>query len=308
MNEIASPTAAAGTVLARQPKARSVPEPVPLPDRGAAGDRADIQLPVTIRREPGLAMRRVRTVLTAWLVPLLLLVAWVAASRWDWVPAVLLPAPQDVATTLYQEIASGDIAANLGISLQRVFFGFGVGALLGLALGVAMGLSPLFKDYTYPVLHVFAQVPTLGWLPLLMLLVGIGEELKLVLVAKAVLVPVALNALSGLEGVSKSYAEVAQVFRFNRWQLLSKVIFPAALPPLWNGLRFGLTKAWLTLVAVELLASSEGIGFMTAYARQLMQLDVVLSAVLVVGLVGWGLDRLLAAIETWLLRWRRGGY
>jgi sulfonate transport system permease protein len=171
-----------------------------------------------------------------------------------------------------------------------------------------MGLSPTLKDYVYPLFKAFSQVPVLGWLPLLMLLVGIDEALKVILIAKAALVPVTLNTYHGIRGVPTRFIEVARVLRFNRWQLLSRVVFPAALPTVWNGVRYGLTHAWLALVVVELLASSEGLGFMIVYGRQLFQLDVVMAAVAVVGAAGYLLDRLLAAIELRLLRWRKEAF
>ena len=164
----------------------------------------------------------------------------------------------------------------------------------GLLLGVAMGLSPVFKDYVYPLFKAFSQVPVLGWLPLLMLLVGIDEALKIILISKAALVPIALNTYKGIENVPARYVEVARVLKFSRWQLLTRVIFPAALPPIWNGVRYGFTHAWLALVVVELLASSEGLGYMIVFGRQLFQLDVVTAAVVVVGAVGYVLDCVLA--------------
>jgi sulfonate transport system permease protein len=108
--------------------------------------------------------------------------------------------------------------------------------------------------------------------------------------------------------VPTRHIEVAKVLKFTRWQMLSKVVFPAALAPIWNGVRYGLTHAWLALVVVELLASSEGLGFMIVYGRQLFQLDVVLAAVAVVGAIGYALDKLLALIERWLLTWRREAF
>ncbi len=296
---LASPDPGRAAPLARPQPVRAEPAEPQVPDPSP-------------RRRGGTVLERVRaagaSIAMAWIVPLALLAIWYVASEWHLVSVVLLPPPQSVGLTLYELIENGDITANLSISMQRVLTGFAAGAVVGLALGIGMGLSPLVKDYLYPMVHLFAQVPILGWLPLLMMLVGIGEALKLVLVGKAVLVPVALNTLSGLEGVPRAYAEVARIFGFSRWQMLARVIFPAALPQIWNGLRFGLMKAWLALVAVELLASSEGIGFMTAYGRQLMQLDVVLAAVVVVGLVGWGIDRLLTRVESRLLRWRPDGF
>ena len=245
--------------------------------------------------------------LLAWPVPLVGLVLWYLAARFEWVAPQVLPAPEVVAVTFWDLAQSGELLDNLLISLGRVLAGFAVGLVGGLALGVAMGLSPVFKDYVYPLFKAFAQVPVLGWLPLLMLLVGIDEALKIILISKAALVPIALNTLKGIQNVPNSYIEVARVFGFNRRQMLLKVVFPSAFAPVWNGVRYGFTHAWLALVVVELLASSEGLGYMIVYGRQLFQLDVVMAAVVVVGAVGFALDKLLALAEKRLMRWRKVG-
>jgi sulfonate transport system permease protein len=273
---------------------------------------ASLPLPAVARPSPLAALRGwlpgVGRLLLAWPVPLAVLLLWHIAARNEWIAPQVLPSPEAVAATFVDALQSGELLENLRISLWRVFAGFGAGLAGGLLIGVAMGLSPTFKDYTYPLFKAFAQVPVLGWLPLLMLLVGIDEALKIILIAKASLVPIALNTYKGIQNVPTRYIEVARVFRFSRWQLLTKVVFPAALAPIWNGVRYGFTHAWLALVVVELLASSEGLGYMIVFGRQLFQLDVVLAAVVMVGAVGFVLDKLLALVETRLLRWRRAGF
>ena len=254
---------------------------------------------------PGAALR---DWLLAWPLPLAVLALWALAAHLEWIAPQVLPAPQAVALTFKDALLSGELWANLQVSLLRVLAGFSVGLAGGLLLGVAMGLSPTAKDYLYPTFKAFAQVPVLGWLPLLMLLVGIDEALKVILIGKAALVPIALNTYKGIQGVPTRYIEVARVLGFSRRQLLSKVVFPAALAPIWNGVRYGLTHAWLALVVVELLASSEGLGYMIVYGRQLFQLDVVLAAVAVVGAVGYLLDKLLALAERRLLAWRKEAF
>ncbi|MFM2036400.1 MAG: putative aliphatic sulfonates transport permease protein SsuC [Pseudomonadota bacterium] len=239
--------------------------------------------------------------------PLAVLLLWHLSATWGWTPEQVLPPPAQVFQSFADMAVSGELWSNLQISLVRVFTGFGIGLLAGLALGVVMGLSPTARDYFLPLFKAFAQVPVIGWLPLLMLLVGIDEALKFLLIAKATLVPVTLNTCQGIQGVPNRFIEVARVFGFTRWQLLTKVVFPAATAPIWNGVRYGLTHAWLALVVVELLASSEGIGFLIVYGRQLFQLDVVLASVLAVGIVGFVIDKLLSYTEAWLLSWRKPG-
>lgn len=248
--------------------------------------------------------QRLKRLALAWPFPLAVLLAWQLAAQHEWIPSQILPAPSVVAQTFVDLFETGELQEHTLISLGRVLYGFTLGSLLGVLLGVAMGLSTVAKEYLYPTFKIFAQVPSLGWLPLLMMVLGIDEALKIVLISKAALVPLTLNTYNGLRDVPNRYIEVAKVYGFNRWQLLRKVVLPAAFPPIWNGVRYGLTHAWLALVAVELLASSEGLGFLIVYGRQLYQLDVVLAAVVVVGAVGLLLDKLLALIETRLLRWR----
>jgi sulfonate transport system permease protein len=207
--------------------------------------------------------------------------------------------------TLIDLAKSGDLLMNYGISLGRVTAGFFVGSILGALLGAAMGLSRRFESYVFPLFNALSQVPVLGWLPLAMMVFGIGESLKIVIIAQASLVPVAINVLNGIRRVPAQYVEVARVFEFSRAQFLRKVVLPATVPSLFVGVRYGLTLAWLSLVTVELLASSEGLGFLIVWGRQLFQLDLVLAAIISVGVVGLLLDKGLAALESRLLRWRQ---
>ncbi len=253
---------------------------------------------------PAPAWPSVPPVVIALLFPLTLLALWSISARFGWLPAQILPSPTEVWAALLDLARSGDLARNTGISLLRVVEGFAAGSSLGLLLGIAMGLSPKVEDYVKPLFTAFAQVPTLGWTPFLMLLVAIGEPLKVLVIAKAAFVPVALNTFSGIRAVPPIYAEVGALFRFNRWQLLQKVVLPAAVPPIFTGLRYGLTHAWNALVAVELLASAEGLGYLLVWGRQMFWLDTMMGAMLIIGVVGFLLDRIMATFEARLQRWR----
>jgi sulfonate transport system permease protein len=237
-------------------------------------------------------------------VPASLLALWSLTTQLGWLSPQVLPAPSEVAGALHDLAASGDLARNTGISLLRVVEGFAAGAALGLLLGIAMGLSEAAEDCIKPLFTAFAQVPTLGWIPLLMLLVGIGEPLKVLVIAKAAFVPVTLNTYQGIRAVPSLYREVGALFRFSRWQVLHKIVLPAAVPPIFTGLRYGLTHAWNALVAVELLASAEGLGYLLVWGRQMFWLDTMMGAMLVIGVIGFVLDRVMAALEARLLRWR----
>lgn len=244
----------------------------------------------------------------ALLLPLALLLLWHTAVSRQWVSAQILPPPALVLQTFLDLARSGDLWFELSISLQRVLLGSLLGGLAGLALGLLMGLSRQVEAYLWPLFQAISQVPVLGWIPLLMMLVGIDEALKYLVIAKAVLVPMTINTFAGIRNIPQSYLEVAQVYRFNQLQRLRRVILPAALPSIFTGVRFALTKGWIALVTVELLASSEGIGYLMVDGRQMFQLDLVIVAMLVIGLIGLLLDKGLALIETRLQRWQRQAF
>lgn len=254
------------------------------------------------------ARPRWREAALPWLLPLALLGVWQLGVVQGWVSPQVLPPLAYVYDTLVELGRSGDLWLNASASLQRVLVGFLLGAGLGLLLGAAMGLSPRLKDLLLPTFNALVQIPVLGWLPFALLLFGIGEPLKYVLIAKAALVPVTLATVQLFQEAPQRLVEVARVNGFSQRQIVTHVILPAGIPALFTGLRLGFTKAWLSLVVVELVASSEGLGYLIVYGRQLFQLDLVMAAVVIVGAVGYAIDRLFDALERRLQRgWPTGG-
>lgn len=244
-----------------------------------------------------------------WLLvfPAVALSVWFAGTSWGWLPEQILPRPGDVWGTLVEMLRSGELKTHAGVSLMRVVYGFTCGAAVGFALGAAMGLSRSVDDYVRPLFTAIAQVPALAWIPLVMLLLGIGETLKIVVIAKAAFVPVVMNTSAGIRSVPRALVEVGDTFRFTPWQKLRLVVLPGAIPPIFTGLRYGLTHAWIALVSVELLASSEGLGYLLVWGRQMFWLDTVLVSMAVIGVIGFVTDKLLAAVEKHLQRWRTDG-
>ncbi|MCA8096258.1 ABC transporter permease [Burkholderia contaminans] len=249
------------------------------------------------------AVKRWSWRLAPWLLPALLFALWSIGSARGWIAPQILPPPERVFDSLEDLATSGDLVRHTLISLQRVLVGFAAGTLLGFATGVALGLSRTLEAYVLPSFNAIVQIPVLGWLPFLLLLVGVGEPLKYLLIAHAALVPVTLSTLQGFRQTPPALDEVARVFGYTRRQRIVHVVLPAAIPTLATGVRLAFTKSWLALVVVELVASSEGLGYLIVYGRQLFQLDLVMAAVIVVGAVGLLINRLLDALEA---RLRRG--
>jgi len=243
-----------------------------------------------------------RHVLLGALTPLALLALWAASSRAGLVPQLILPAPATVYESFIALVQSGELFTNLSISVQRVAFGFAAGAGLGLVFGASMGLSPRIERFLRPTFLAIAQIPVLAWIPFLMIIFGIGEALKIVIIAKAALIPATLNTLDGFRNIPRGYLEVGRIYKLNKLQILRSIMLPGALLPVFTGLRYGLTHAWQSLVVVELLASTEGLGYQMVMARQLFQLDVMIATMIVIGIIGFALDKILAQAETSLGR------
>jgi len=237
-------------------------------------------------------------------LPALLYGLWLLAVERRWLPEQILPAPSLVWQSLQELWASGELQGHLLASASRVGWSLAVGGSAGLLLGLAMGLSRTLRDYLFPSFDVVSQFPVLGWIPLLIIFAGIDEALKISAISIAVTVPVAVNTLKGIGNIPPALFEVCRVYRFTPWQVVRRMVLPAAAPSLFNGLRQAVMQAWLTLVFVELLASSEGIGYLMVWGRQLAQLDLVIVGMVLIGAVGVALDLALRTLESWLVRWR----
>lgn len=235
--------------------------------------------------------------------PLLLLYTWQTAVERNWVNTLLLPPPELVWTALKDLYSSGELWSNLSISLSRIGYGFSAGIVIALALGLAMGLSRTAEAYIWPTFKVINLVPVVGWIPLLILLVGIDEALKIILIAKAALVPMTINVFKGVRNISPQLIEVADVYQLGTWSKFKNLVLPGAFLSFIGGLRLSLASAWGALVAVELLASSEGIGYIMVYGRQIFQLDVVLATVVVIGLVGFAFDVFIRLLQKQFRGW-----
>ncbi|HTH96626.1 MAG TPA: ABC transporter permease subunit [Stellaceae bacterium] len=219
-------------------------------------------------------------------LPLALLGLWQLAATRAWVAVQILPPPVMVLGTLRDLIADGTILGNLEISLTRIGIGLGLGVLAGLIFGLLLGLSARAEQYLGPIFRAVALVPSLGWLPILILVFGIGEPLKYLIIAKASFVPMALATANGVRSIPGTYREAGRVLRLGRTTILFRLLLPATLPAIFMGLRLSIGSAWVALVVVEMLAATEGVGYMMTWGRTLFQTDVVLAGMLVIGILG----------------------
>ncbi|WP_081908773.1 ABC transporter permease [Ferriphaselus sp. R-1] len=237
------------------------------------------------------------------LLPILLLGLLEIAARKGWVEARLLPPPSEIGATLWQ-LAQGDLWSHIGASLARVSIGFVIGSVLGLAVAVLVGLNRTLEDLLDPTFQALRNVPSLAWVPLLLLWFGIDEAPKITMIALGAFFPVYLNVVCGLQNVDRKLIEVGEIHGLGKFELARRILLPASLPSVFTGLRTALGLAWMFLVAAELIAASKGLGYLLSDGRETSRPDLVIAAIFLIALLGKVSDSALAAIEVRSLYWR----
>lgn len=237
------------------------------------------------------------------LLPALALLAAELGVRTGAIPANLLPAPSDIGATI-AGLARQDLAAHVLASTARVAVGFAGGALLAIILGAAVGLNRAMEALLAPTFQALRAIPSLAWVPLLLLWLGIDEAPKLVLIGIGAFFPVYMGVASGIRDVDRKLIDAARLYRLSRPALARRVLLPAALPAIFTGLRNGLSLAWMFMVAAELIAASQGLGYLLSDGRETSRADIVLAAIVLLAVLGKASDGLMQRLETRVLAWR----
>lgn len=237
--------------------------------------------------------------------PVLLVLLWWASSALGYLDPRVLSGPGTVAATGVDLVRSGRLQENLAVSLQRAGLGLLFGVAAGVALAVAAGLSRTGEYLLDGTLQVKRAIPSLALLPLMILWLGIGEQMKVTLIAVGVAVVVYINTYAALTGIDRRYVELAESLDLTRPQFVGRVVVPGALPGFFVGLRLAVTSSWLGLVVVEQVNATKGLGYMMFQAQLYAQSDVILVGLLVYGTFGFLSDAAVRAAERKVLSWRR---
>jgi sulfonate transport system permease protein len=271
------------------------------PGRGPAApedDGARVSRTVPGRATGGALLR----VAVGLVVPVLVVGLWAVVTATGAVPAHLLPTPLDVVRAGIQLADEGILGRYVAISLQRVLLGFALGATVGLVLGAVVGLSRVGRLLLAPTAGAFRTVPSLAWVPLLLLWMGINEDSKVTLVAIGAMFPVYTTVAGALRHVDPHLVEVGRAFGLTRIPLLLTVQLPAVLPAVVSGLRLALAQSWLFLVAAELLAASMGLGYLLTESSANGRVDRVLLAIVLLAVLGAVTDAVVGLVERVLVR------
>ncbi|MEL7114106.1 MAG: ABC transporter permease [Pseudomonadota bacterium] len=221
---------------------------------------------------------------------------------------IWLPAPETVVSRFFEIAQEGyqnfTLVEHVGWSLIRVIVGFALGALVGIPLGYAMGLSNWFRGWFDPIVEFMRPVPPLALIPLVIIWFGIWETGKIVLLFLAALWIMTIAARAGVSGVNITKIHAAYSLGASKWQIMRHVIVPNSLPEIFTGARVAMGVCWGTVVAAELVAAQKGAGMMIIAASKFQLTDIVIMGIILIGVIGYGIDILMRIAEKWLVPWK----
>ena len=269
-----------------------------------ADDLALVRSSAPVRRRVGKQLPRGVRILLGALLPLALLGLWQLIIVLDVVPAYRLPSPESVFLAGVDLAQRGLLGTHIAISTQRVFLGFFIGSIAGLIVASFVGLSRLGNYLISPTLSGIRAIPSLAWVPLLGLYLGINEDSKVTLIAIGAFFPVYTVVSNALRHVDPHLLEAGRAYGYSGVRLLSLVQLPATVPAVISGLRLALAQSWLFLVAGELLGAAMGLGYLLVDSQQNGRIDRLFLTILLLGILGIVTDAIVGLLERFLLkRW-----
>lgn len=235
----------------------------------------------------------------------LALLVWYAVARMIG-KAYLLPDPLAVATQSWTLLVSGKVLAAVAISARRLGTAFLLAAALGIPLGIGIGLSRVVAGLTDWMIEIIRPISGIAWIPVLLVVFGVGDALPITIIVIAAIFPLILNSASGVAHVDSRLINAATVLGASRWRILRTVILPAAVPDILTGARIAASNSWMALIVAELIGAPNGLGFAIGYAQELGNAKLVLAWILFVGLAGYVLDVALQSLQRKLTPWQVG--
>lgn len=236
--------------------------------------------------------------------PIGLLLAWEGAARFGLIDVRFFPAPSSIITVMYQMITSGELTKNILVSLQRISLGFLLGGIPALILGIVMGISRPVRALVDPLIVATYPIPKSAILPFILLIFGLGEMSKIVMVAIGVFFPVAINATAGVLQISPIYLDVGKSFKASRWDTFRTIALPGALPFIMTGVKLGAGLALILIAIAEMVGTQSGIGYMIWSSWETFAVAKMYVGLFVIALIGFAVSFLLNEVERWIIRWK----
>lgn len=238
-------------------------------------------------------------------LPALIVAGWWAISESGIGNSYVFVTFDRIGATFAQMAESGTLASAVFNTLWRMTLGFLIGAGSGLAIGMLIGLSDLAGRMVSPSFHALRQIATFAWMPLLTAWLGVGGQTMVALIAIGAFYPTVINVEAGCRNVPLPYLEVGRTLELSRWQMITRIILPAAAPAMFAGLELSLATAWLSTIGAEyFISAGDGLGIILSGSRMRGSMDGVIIGIIFIGLVGLAINRLLAFFSRRAFRWR----
>src|SRR5665213_1457924 len=267
-----------------RPAAAPDPEQEPRHERVEETMTAITMVDVGERRRVS-ARRRDR--LIGVLSPVGLMVAWELAAQLHFIDVRFFPAPSSIIRALFTVARSGELLEDTTISLQRLVLGFLLGGIPALVLGIVMGISRPIRAFVDPLISATYPIPKSSILPLILLIFGLGEMSKVVMVAIGVFYPIAINSTAGVLQINRVYLDVGTSFRASRWETFRTIALPGALPFIMTGVKLGAGLALILIAIAEMVGARSGIGFMIWSAWETFSVGTMYAGLFVIALIGF---------------------
>jgi ABC-type nitrate/sulfonate/bicarbonate transport system permease component len=232
-----------------------------------------------------------------------LVLLWELAIRAGWLDKRFLPAPSAIATTYWELVRSGELLQHTLASLRRIAVGLSLATVLGVGLGVAMGASSRCRQILDSLVELLRPIPPIALIPLAIFWLGIGDESKVFLIFVACFFPILLNTLNGVLGADPSLVNLHRTMGASRTQTLWKVLLPSALPQIFTGFRISVGIALIVLVAAEMVAAFDGLGYLILFAERTWQLEAMFAGIITISVIGLALNQVFLAIGYRFLHW-----
>jgi sulfonate transport system permease protein len=255
-------------------------------------------------RKAGRSSRWVGRFLVGLIVPVLLAVGWELVVAVGWSNGRLLPPPSRIWQTLVELWQTGDLLWHIVVTTVRVVVGFALGVVAGTLLGALCGYSIVARRLLDPTLQGLRAIPSIAWVPLFILWLGIFEASKVALIAVGVFFPIYLGVAGAIMHIDRKVVEVGRIFRLSGFALTQRILLPAILPEYVIALRSGLGLGWMFVVAAEFMGASEGLGYLLVDGQQLGKPAQIVAAILVFAILGKLTDAVLVAASRPFLRWQ----
>lgn len=230
-------------------------------------------------------------------------ILWIVEAHYSLINPLFLPSPYDIVATAFSSIKSGELTIHIAVSLGRMIRGFTIGSFAAILIGILMGQLRLVQAAVGPMIEIIRPIPGLAWIPLALIWFGIGDTSKIFIISLGVFFPVVTNTFMGVRLVDPVLVRAARCLGAKRRDIFFRISLPAALPFIFTGLRLGLQVSFAILVAAELVGATTGLGWMIQDARNYFRSDLVVLGMVIIGLLGFGLTRVIDFAHNRLLRW-----